>query len=887
MDKKERRENFKMLSIYTGAFLISCMFVYGWFVKYDRLPLFRNDGVQQHLSALVYYGRYLREIVKGVLFEHRLAIPLWDFCLGYGSDVYDTLHYYVIGDPFALLAVFVPQRYMEYLYWALIILRSFTAGICFYMYSVHRGNQKFSSMIGSLNYAFCGYVLYYGVRHPYFVSAMIFLPLIMIGIDKVYEKRKPKWFMLSVAFAAVSNFYFFYILSILMAVYAVFEYFCVFKKFEWNKVGKVFVTFLMYYLVAVMMAAAALIPVIYATLSANRMGNHSNFSLLYEKWEYYVMLFGGFTTNEDALGLIFGFLTFSIPAVILLFLKKRENSILKMGYVVTFLLLSLKITGNVMNGMSYYSLRYCFILSVLVSFTIAKMLPGFVELMQCEKMVLTIISLLYIVICMVMTHFVNLKTSGILGIITTIILVWGLKIIKMQRLRMGIVLLFTVLSIADNAYLFYSTDAGNYILRCCSEKTMDELTTNSQLGMAHALDDDDFYRTEAKHYILNTATAVGVLSTSYYYSLINSNLSKFIESQGNLVSAMGYKLKDCGKRAVLDSLFSVKYYVTDERNENGLPYGFDERVLTQNGYSVYKNCNALPFGFTYDSVITQSEYDAMSMLERQNTLLYAAVVSDEYKTSLDTAAVKKVTYKCEYEKLASTKIRVTDDYILVRKAGAMLKVRVKNVKGGELYVNFEGLSFKGKSPKNGKVSFTVMDKEKRPFNVFLLRNENNSFYSGTKDFCISAGYQENEDAVIILKFNNKGKFYFDDFSFQVQPLQDFEERVDALAENSLENVSFDANRISGDITLPQDKMLCMSIPYSTGWSVYVDGKKSETVQVCTAFTGVELAAGAHKIELRYCTPGLKVGILASVIGIILFVVIICKTRKNSTKIIVE
>ena len=67
---------------------------------------------------------------------------------------------------------------------------------------------------------------------------------------------------------------------------------------------------------------------------------------------------------------------------------------------------------------------------------------------------------------------------------------------------------------------------------------------------------------------------------------------------------------------------------------------------------------------------------------------------------------------------------------------------------------FEGLSFKGKSPKNGKVSFTVMDKEKRPFNVFLLRNENNSFYSGTKDFCISAGYQENEDAVI-LKFNNK------------------------------------------------------------------------------------------------------------------------------------
>ena len=37
MDKKERRENFKMLSIYTGAFLISCMFVYGIIEKQKLL----------------------------------------------------------------------------------------------------------------------------------------------------------------------------------------------------------------------------------------------------------------------------------------------------------------------------------------------------------------------------------------------------------------------------------------------------------------------------------------------------------------------------------------------------------------------------------------------------------------------------------------------------------------------------------------------------------------------------------------------------------------------------------------------------------------------------------------------------------------------------------
>lgn len=874
------KEHAKIFAIYTAIFAVCCILVYGWFIKYDRLFLFKNDGVEQHLSALMYYGRYLRNIIKEFVFNHRIAISLWDFCLGYGSDVINTLHYYVIGDPFALLSVFVPLRYTEYLYCGLVILRSFAAGIAFYCYSISRGNGKFSSMIGSLNYAFCGYILYYGVRHPYFINAMIFLPIILLGIDRIYEKKRPTVFMITVALAAISNFYFFYVLSILMVLYAVFEYFCVYKYFSWKIVGKMFLSFVGYYLIAVMIAAVTLLPSIYAALTSNRMGNEKLVSVFYEEISYYGKLAIGFITTTNSIGLIFGFLSLAIPAVVLLFIRKGQNTLLKIGYLFVFSLFSLKVVGIVMNGFSYSSLRYCFILSLLVSYTIAKQIPELNRLEKKEVRLIGGISAVYIALAVVIAKGAELKTAAGVAAVTVFVIVFAADRVRHAKMWNAILLLITVVSITNNGYLFYGEDAGDYIQRDCVGSQTDALI-NSQLGMVCAIEDASFYRSEANDYILNTATALDIPSTSYYYSLINSNLSEFMVSQGNLLSSMGYKLLDTGKRAILDSVFSVKYYVTDETKEDSRPYGFNECVLRQNGYAVYRNENCLPFGYTYDAIITESEYEELRMLDRQYALLQAAVVPDGYMPEIEYKKPAKTSYECEYEKLASTKIRVENDYILVRKAKAKLKVRVKNVKGSELYLCFEGMRFKNGKGKSGRASFSVLNEDKKPMETFMVRNLDNKFFSGTEDFCVNAGYQDGEDAVIILQFNNTGTYYFEDFSFQAQPMFDFKERVDALSRNTLQNIEFDVNRITGDITVDKTKILCLSIPYTTGWSVYVDGKKQETIQLCKAFTGVELGAGEHHIELRYFTPGLRLGICLSVLGGILLIWI---CRKNEVHI---
>ena len=142
-----------------------------------------------------------------------------------GSDILTTLHYYVIGDPLTLLSVFVPEKNTEILYEILIFLRIYLAGITFSIYCFYRKNPKQATFIGSLVYIFAGWTIYASMKHPYFSNPMIYLPLVLMGIEKVYKKEKPYLFICATAVAAMSNFYFFYMISIFMVLYAAFPVF--------------------------------------------------------------------------------------------------------------------------------------------------------------------------------------------------------------------------------------------------------------------------------------------------------------------------------------------------------------------------------------------------------------------------------------------------------------------------------------------------------------------------------------------------------------------------------------------------------------------------------------------------------------------------------------
>ena len=121
-----------------------------------------GDGMRQHYTSLAYLGEYLRTILKNIFIEHTFEIPMWDMHMGYGSDIVTTLHYYTLGDPLNLLSVFVPQKYTEYLYDALLVTRIYLSGIAFSAYCRYHKNPPLPTLLGTVMYTFSGWMMVAG-----------------------------------------------------------------------------------------------------------------------------------------------------------------------------------------------------------------------------------------------------------------------------------------------------------------------------------------------------------------------------------------------------------------------------------------------------------------------------------------------------------------------------------------------------------------------------------------------------------------------------------------------------------------------------------------------------------------------------------------------------
>ena len=228
IDRKKQIARF--LAVYTALFILTFLLSYSPFLQEGKTLIWsNNDGRTQHYPTLVYVGRYLRQIVLNLL-HGELAIPLFDLNLAMGSDVIATLNYYGLGNPLYLLSAFVPTRYTEYLFNALIVLRIYLAGLSFSALCAYHGKPQSHALVGALMYSFSGYMIFSVLHHPYFAEPMIQLPLLLIGIDQVIRRKRPFVFILSVFYSALCGFYFLYMMTLMLGAYTLVRFFDCYQR---------------------------------------------------------------------------------------------------------------------------------------------------------------------------------------------------------------------------------------------------------------------------------------------------------------------------------------------------------------------------------------------------------------------------------------------------------------------------------------------------------------------------------------------------------------------------------------------------------------------------------------------------------------------------------
>ena len=74
----------------------------------------------------------------------------------------------------------------------------------------------------------------------------------------------------------------------------------------------------------------------------------------------------------------------------------------------------------------------------------------------------------------------------------------------------------------------------------------------------------------------------------------------------------------------------------------------------------------------------------------------------------------------------------------------------------------------------------------------------------------------------------------------------------------------------GNISTEKDKMLLITIPYRTGWHIYIDDAVVETFRADYGFMACHISSGAHKIEVKYENNIYLLGMLFSTLGIMIW-----------------
>ena len=67
-----------------------------------------------------------------------------------------------------------------------------------------------------------------------------------------------------------------------------------------------------------------------------------------------------------------------------------------------------------------------------------------------------------------------------------------------------------------------------------------------------------------------------------------------------------------------------------------------------------------------------------------------------------------------------------------------------------------------------------------------------------------------------------------------------------------------------------EKLVCFTVPYCEGWSCKINGEETEVDKINGGFIGIRVPAGECDIEFTYETPGIKYGLIATIIGILMF-----------------
>lgn len=640
--KAKKYRDFLFFAFYTAIFTVIAVACFVLYFVLDKTFFTTYDGRVQHIAALSYYGEYLRSLFHSFFIEGKFEVQQWDFNLGFGADIIQTLHYYVIGDPFSFLSVFFSTKNMHILYNVNIFLRLYCIGIAFLAYCRYHKFDQQASLCGAFVYIFCGFSFFCAPRHPYFVNPMIWLPLLFIGIDKIFREKRILFFAFFVFVSTASNFYFFYMLSIIVFVYALIRFFFVFPKNEYKNIWRYILLALAGYVLGVCMAAFLFFPNVSGFFLCGRSEEEKPLTFLYRP-NYYIKMFLGFVAPSTFGSYsTFGYAAPALPLTICLFrMKDKISRQLKLSITIGLIFYLLPVFGCIFNGFSYPSNRWGFAFSFSIAIGVSYVLPSAIKYTWKEIRSIMIACILLCCFVFALSIFISdVREQFLLSYTVLFVTILILSAVYIFRCSVKIPYFILILiSVIFQANFRYSPRGLDYLSKGISTDEYVELqreyTTN------FPIEDSEFCRVETACLKSPNAPAVsGIKGTTYYWSINNGLLYEFYKEnnlKNNLLTSSGLNNNES-----LFSLLNVKYYLIPEEKSDTLPNIFFDTGKKYLGYKIYENKNFRYFGSSESGEqllknmkMTTNKIEAEINSDKENCIFLSIPYSKYWNAKID------------------------------------------------------------------------------------------------------------------------------------------------------------------------------------------------------------------------------------------------------------
>ena len=840
---------------YWLSFIIPAAILFAAYALFGMYPFGVKSVLALDLNAqYVTYFDYMYDVFGG----NESLFYTWSGSLS--GEFFGTFVYY-LASPFNFIVWLFPREIITEGIMTMLLVKSGAAALsaAFYL-KKHRGFSDYTTILFSVMFALCGYFVAHTIN-PMWLDGLIALPLVIMGVERICQKKGFLLYTLSILYIFIANYYIGYMVGIFSALYILFYAFSrkIGKVSDYFKAAGIYAASS---ISAVLLSCFVIIPA-FKSLQNGKLGRASelfssdnlkeNFNIL----DGFIKLFPGTydTERPDGLPMLYcGTLALIFALIYFMCRKIPVRQKIASGFLLGVMALSMYIKpvdmlwhgGQVPVWMPFrYSFTVIFLLIIFGAEAFEK-----IENIRTKQIGAAFLTLLgVLLICDFYEGGEHFDTTLVivvpliaLGIIAAVVCAYrknhnstSMKILLCAAVCSELLVNSAMYVFSIHSDVYYS-DRSSYV---------DDIPDTRSVVNQIKSQDNGFYRLEKTyHRTVNDPMATGIYGFSHSTSAFNQKALKLLENLG-FGSRDHYSRYD-GATLLTDDIFGVKYVLA--KDERTAQYDEEIDVSSSRGVHVYKNSDALPVAFLADEMIIGSGFSEKSPFVFQQRLASELVGLEYYENIEFFTKIEDTVFDSKNITIGST----TDGHYSYKK-------------------RFDGedasVSFLAKMPKSGAAYMYLPSRYERECSLCLNGTFLKNYFKNENHCIVYLGdYEKGEEFTVELK-TLEDELFIKDPEFYVLDREVLADYTASILEQNCEVRRTSGTSLEIKVNSDGNRALFTTIPVEEGWSAAIDGNPCTIASaVNDTLICLNVPEGEHTITLNFFPAGMKMGLILTAAG---------------------